>query len=248
LDQNRKRVLLWGLSAIFLAVTGCGDNDTKPTVPDPGPEPEYILPSTPDSLIQVYRNAYELRQSASIDSLLAPGFTFTLAESEIDTFGIDTRWGRAAEVESVRRIFEGFEGSWPDGSVHEAVNGFPFNCSITPIEGSEWVFNEGEATYSREYQVSMLVTLVDFQAHFIGGTNLFVVADIGPTGGPNGEVATGFAIVRWEDLGFSDPGRSERVAPLRTNLHLSTWGFLKEIFREPGGNPLPSGPEAWRPR
>jgi hypothetical protein len=219
--------LSWALIA-----SGCGDEE--PTPPPPPQPVVFAYPGSPDSLLRAYRDAYEERNAARIDSLLAPDFLFTFEKSERDSFGVGPTWSRAEEMSSTSRFFAGETGVWPDGSPHPPVNDFAFNTVLDPREGSEWTLDEPTGTWSREYSATFVVNYVDFDVDFISGTQLFEVVDMSQIGGPGGAPATGFAIVGWKDLGMEPPGAS------RAPRHLATWSFLKATFREVPGDHRPA--------
>ncbi len=204
--------------------TGCGDDDTTSPSDPPTSDP-VAYPATPDSLVAVFVEAYNARDVDALDSVLVADFTFRFGTGETMAFGVCETWGKEDELISAQRLFEGADGLWPDGSTHPAASTSPFSAALTPSEGSEWT--ETENGMSRRFDASMFVNLVDFDIHFVGGRQELVVVDMSTIGAPDGRPATGYGLLQWDDLGMA--GRTE---PAHAR-HLSTWGYIKAVFRDP---------------
>ena len=218
-------LLLW-VSLSMLALSACGGDTTSPP-----PGPEYVLPATPDDLISAFAHAYSHLQIATIDSLIAPGFVFEFAPIDQDSFQIAPTWGREEEFLSMERLFGGEEGVWPTGEARPPLDTeFPLNPQLRPADGSEWMESE-PGHFVRPYEIAMIVNYLE-GIDVVSGTQTFEVTDVSMTGGPDGQSASGYAIVGWHDSGVlglvSVP---ETPTESRDALHVASWGYVKASFR-----------------
>ncbi|MEZ4649839.1 MAG: hypothetical protein R3E97_13840 [Candidatus Eisenbacteria bacterium] len=212
-------LLLW-VSLIVFAISACGGDSTSPP-----PGPEYVLPATPDELVSTFAHAYSYLQLATIDSLIAPGFVFEFAAIDQDSFQIGATWGRDDELRSMERFFGGEEGVWPTGGTRPPLDTeFPLNPQLRPVDGSEWVESE-PGHFVRPYEIAMIVNYIE-GIDVVSGTQTFEVTDVSMTGGPDGQSASGYAIVGWHDSGVAG-------LAVVAELHVASWGYVKASFRGP---------------
>jgi len=217
------------MTATGTLVAGCGSESATETPPDPDPTSPVEYAVSPDSLIHEYLAAYNERESALIDSLFAPGFEYHFATNEVAAFDIPPTWNKQSEMSSMRRLFDGSTGVWPDGTEHPPANEFPFGCTLTPAKGSEWIQDESAGTSRRQFDVMMIVNLINFDVHFVGGSAIIEALDMSTVGAPGGESAVGFALSSWTDLGIAGQPVTGASA-----VHLSSWGFIRAVYRASG--------------
>jgi hypothetical protein len=100
------------LAAVFLAaaLAGCGDKENcwgGWCGDDPPPDPPAFLPRTsPANLLHNLQRAYERRNVAEYESLLAKDFTFVLSAEDQQYPGMPDSWERGPEVQIHTHMFD----------------------------------------------------------------------------------------------------------------------------------------------
>jgi hypothetical protein len=195
-------------------------------------------------LIFAYRLAYSSFRLATIDSLLAPGFRFEFSPIDVDSFQIEPTWGRDEELRSIERMFSGEEGRWPTGEARPPLDTeLSINPQLIPVADSEWIEGAEPGHFVRSYSTAMILYYIE-GIDIVSGVQTFEVVDISGTGGPDGQSASGYAILNWHDGGILPPPlgfgeASPPTSPARSQfegvraVHAASWGYVKASFREP---------------
>jgi hypothetical protein len=106
---RRRRLAVVAL-CLAAGVAGCGDKENcwgGWCGDDPPPDPPAFLPRTsPSNLLHNLQKAYEKRNIAEYESLLAKDFTFVLSVDDQERPGIPDSWGHDPEVLIHTRLFD----------------------------------------------------------------------------------------------------------------------------------------------
>jgi hypothetical protein len=205
------------VAAVLLAaaLAGCGDKETRPTAFDP---PAFLPRTSPANLLHNLLKAYETRNLAEYESLLAKDFTFVLSEEDQQKPGVPDSWGRAPEIQIHTNLFDAslvrtltlaFE---PADSVRDPADG-----TYTALIGNVHIYLVGARPAHPTDVMEFMMT---------NGWSRFWFRKNGWS--PPGTQDSIWTIVKWEDEPLSGAraarGSGSGVQPL-------TWGTLKVAFR-----------------
>ena len=103
----RAAAVILGALAILGGITGC---PFMPSNDDGGGhvvvEPDFKARTSPENLLYNLQKAYELRNIAEYESLLAQDFEFVLSEEDQDDPGMPDTWGRQVEIGVHTHMFD----------------------------------------------------------------------------------------------------------------------------------------------
>lgn len=202
----------------LLTFVGCSDDPggddpglTTPTSPPP-------VATTPDQFASLFRQAWEERDVALYDVLLADGFVFRLsaADVDVDVGGGVGFWDRASELRVALQMFEGADVEELDvESIQfrrwEVVQPWSDDTRVEEFAGAELV-----GVFDAELEVDF----GEVRLIASGRQRLYLARASAEV---EGEVVEVYVLRGWEDLGRS-------LTRLNRSDDRESWGAVKSLF------------------
>jgi len=181
---------------------GCGvfsPDESKPPDNGGGGGGTFVAPTTPDLLMQNFKNAWEQRSIVEYEKLLDDQFLFFFAPSDGLKDFVGDSWGTTEELKSAGAMFRGDAGF--DLITEETIPpilSIEFTTFAKIIDwsnpGSDPLY---EGTLKARYKVGIRVTFQGVsQTTLVTGDNDFYVIKVPQTDGPDI-----YKIKVWEDQG-----------------------------------------------
>lgn len=171
----------------------------------------YRLADTPDQLIENFTRAQNELDFDEYDHLLAHGFEFWIAPTDVDAIGLGSHWDRAADVASTFHMFSGQPGLTPTGTVIPPVR----SLSVTLDPSTAWTdaggdVIEGQTTVPGNakravYSSSGRVYYTD-EAYSSTLTGYLLLYAIPVVTTIEGQSITEWKLVLWRDFGIYAKG------------------------------------------